>query len=43
MAAAGQKIQKIKDFNSFVEEAREMKTNRIVDATEENLPVYAIK
>lgn len=33
----------IKDMKSFVESAREMETNHIVDATKENLPVYSMK
>ena len=35
-------IRAIGDFNSFVESAVEMETNYIVDATQENLPVYTL-
>ncbi len=33
----------IKDMKSFVEGAKEMETNHIVDATKENLPVYSLE
>lgn len=33
----------IKDMKSFVEAAKEMETNHIVDATKENLPVYSLE
>lgn len=33
----------IKDMKSFVEATKEMKTNHIVDATKENLPVYSLE
>lgn len=33
----------IKDMKSFVEAAKEMETNHIVDATNENLPVYSLE
>ncbi len=35
-------IAKIEDIKSFVEAAKEMETNYIVDATKENLPVHII-
>jgi len=35
-------IKEIDDFKEFVESAKEMETNYIVDATKENLPVYTI-
>ena len=35
-------IKKIEEMNSFVEAAKEMETNYIVDATKENLPVHII-
>jgi uncharacterized protein len=35
-------ITSIKDFNAFIEAAREMETNHIADATKENLPVYSL-
>jgi uncharacterized protein YbcC (UPF0753/DUF2309 family) len=35
-------IKTVKDLTALVESATEMRTNNIVDATEENLPVYAI-
>jgi len=37
-----QKINVIDNMERFVEEAREMETNHIVDATKENLPVYEL-
>ena len=33
----------IKDMKSFVEAAKEMETNHIVDATKENLPIYSLE
>lgn len=36
-------IDKIGDTLSFIEQAQEMETNYIVDATKENLPVYSLK
>lgn len=36
-------LGKIKDMKSFVEAAKEMETNHIVDATKENLPVYSLE
>ena len=33
----------IKDFEAFIEEAQEMETNYIADATKENLPVYSLQ
>ncbi len=35
-------IKVIKDVNTLLESAKEMETNYIVDATKENLPVYAL-
>ncbi|MGZ8545416.1 MAG: putative inorganic carbon transporter subunit DabA, partial [Flavisolibacter sp.] len=35
-------VQAVKDFDALVENAREMRTNDIMDATKENLPVYSI-
>jgi uncharacterized protein YbcC (UPF0753/DUF2309 family) len=32
----------IRDVKSFIESAKEMETNHIVDATQENLPVYSL-
>lgn len=37
-----QSLGNIEDINTFVENAREMKSNYIVDATEENLPVHIL-
>jgi uncharacterized protein len=37
-----QKIEKVTNFNTLVESAREMETNEIADATQENLPVYIL-
>ena len=36
------KVGGLKDFINFVESANEMRTNHIVDATRENLPVYTL-
>ena len=36
-------IATIKDMKCFVETAKEMETNLIVDATKENLPVYSLE
>lgn len=36
------KIETIRNMESFIEGAREMETNHIVHATEENLPVYLL-
>lgn len=36
------KIQSIRNMEKFIEGAREMETNHIVHATEENLPVYLL-
>lgn len=36
-------INTVKDMNTLIESAKEMETNYIVDATKENLPVYALK
>lgn len=38
----GQQPEAISDFQRLVEEAMEMETNGIVDATKENLPVYLL-
>jgi hypothetical protein len=35
-------IRVIENFNAFMESALEMETNYIVDATQENLPVYRL-
>jgi len=35
-------IKTIHNMEEFIEGAREMETNHIVDATEENLPVYLL-
>jgi hypothetical protein len=37
-----EQIKTIKNVVSFIEDAREMETNHIVHATEENLPVYLL-
>ncbi len=37
-----QPMNSIENFEQFVEEAKEMETNEIVDATQENLPVYLL-
>lgn len=37
------KINEVQDLNTLIESAKEMETNNIVDATQENLPVYSIK
>jgi len=37
-----QKVDNVEDINSLIESAKEMETNYIVDATQENLPVYAL-
>ncbi|HVG14898.1 MAG TPA: putative inorganic carbon transporter subunit DabA, partial [Chitinophagaceae bacterium] len=37
-----EQIKTIKNVEAFMEEAREMETNHIVHATEENLPVYLL-
>jgi uncharacterized protein YbcC (UPF0753/DUF2309 family) len=37
------KIKEIKNFNVLIEEANEMETNYISDATKENLPIYLLK
>ncbi len=39
---AARHLDPIGDFTSFVESAKEMETNNIVDATRENLPVYLL-
>jgi len=36
-------IADVSDFNRFIESAKEMETNHIVDATQENLAVYLLK
>lgn len=36
-------IKSVTDVNSLIEKAKEMETNYIVDATQENLPVYSLK
>lgn len=36
------KINSINNLNSFIESAKEMETNYIVDATKENLPVHTL-
>jgi uncharacterized protein len=41
ITAAGE-IQTIRNMEEFIEGAREMETNHIVHATEENLPVYML-
>jgi uncharacterized protein len=41
ITAAGE-IQTIRNMEEFIEGAREMETNHIVHATEENLPVYLL-
>lgn len=38
----GAEIKTIHNMEAFIEGAREMETNHIVDATEENLPVYLL-
>ena len=40
---AADQIKTIKNIEEFIEGAREMETNHIVHATEENLPVYLLK
>lgn len=40
---AATEIQTIHNMEQFIEGAREMKTNHIVHATEENLPVYLLE
>jgi uncharacterized protein len=35
-------IKTIHNMEEFIESANEMETNHIVDATEENLPVYLL-
>jgi uncharacterized protein len=35
-------LQAIDNFNMFIENAPEMETNQIEDATKENLPVYIL-
>ena len=35
-------IKSIRNMEAFIEGAREMETNHIVHATEENLPVYLL-
>ena len=37
-----QSVARIQDVNALIESAKEMKTNYIVDATKENLPVYTL-
>lgn len=37
-----QKVDNVEDINSLIESAKEMETNYIVDATQENLPVYTL-
>lgn len=37
-----EQAQVVNDFQRLVEEAQEMETNQIVDATKENLPVYLL-
>lgn len=39
---AASEIGTIHNMETFIEDAREMETNHIVDATEENLPVYLL-
>jgi uncharacterized protein len=36
-------LESIEDMQQFIESAKEMKTNHIVHATKENLPVYLLK
>ena len=36
------KIAEVQDLNSLIESAKEMETNNIIDATQENLPVYSL-
>lgn len=36
------KVNNVEDINGLIESAKEMETNYIVDATQENLPVYAL-
>jgi len=38
----GQNAEVVSDFYQLVEQAKEMETNGIVDATQENLPVYLL-
>jgi uncharacterized protein YbcC (UPF0753/DUF2309 family) len=40
---AADQIKSIKNMEKFIEGAREMETNHIVHATEENLPVYLLE
>ncbi|MBK7182470.1 MAG: DUF2309 domain-containing protein [Bacteroidetes bacterium] len=37
------KINKISDFTSFIESTKKMDSNYIVDATQENLPIYSLE
>jgi uncharacterized protein YbcC (UPF0753/DUF2309 family) len=37
-----QQIKSVSDFEQLIEQAAKMETNRIVDATKENLPVYLL-
>lgn len=37
-----QPLKYVNNFEQFVEQAKEMETNEIVDATQENLPVYLL-
>ena len=37
-----EQIKTIKNMEEFIEGAKEMETNHIVHATEENLPVYLL-
>ena len=37
------KVNTVNDLIVLVEDAKEMETNYIVDATQENLPVYSLK
>ena len=39
---AASEIGTIHNMEAFIEDAREMETNHIVHATEENLPVYLL-
>ncbi|MCX6200081.1 MAG: DUF2309 domain-containing protein [Bacteroidetes bacterium] len=40
--ALHQPLKYVNNFEQFVEQAKEMETNEIVDATQENLPVYLL-
>jgi len=39
---AAEEIKTIHNMEQFFERAKQMETNHIVDATEENLPVYLL-